>query len=178
MLRRENERDDVYLMVTFPGVDLTYDVRLSGELLLAHRFRDARAAQQSGSQRARVLFLGPSWALPLWQPMGFPTPLCDRDGVSEPGEMALESSKPVVILKFDMHIYTSTLTLEGLNHAIKEFCIPLDLHPRLPSLDLTMNKLPDDVIGIYVEQLDQGGMRIPFSTFLLVVIKYFRVHIS
>ncbi|GJY66202.1 hypothetical protein Tco_0468440 [Tanacetum coccineum] len=42
---------------------------------------------------------------------------------------ALESSKPVVILKFDMHIYTSTLTLEGLNHVIKEFCIPLDLHP-------------------------------------------------
>nr|GFA53314.1 hypothetical protein [Tanacetum cinerariifolium] len=69
-------------MVTFPGVDLTYDVRLSCDLLLALRFRDAQTAQQSDSQRAHVLFLGPSWALPLWQPMGFSTPLCDRDGIS------------------------------------------------------------------------------------------------
>ncbi|GJS36283.1 hypothetical protein Tco_0534665 [Tanacetum coccineum] len=97
--------------------------------------------------------------------------------IREPGEMAPESLKTVVILKFDMYIYTSTLALKELNQAIKEFCIPEDLRPRLPSPDLTMNKLPGDVIGIYVEQLDQGGMRIPFSTFLLAVIRYFRVHI-
>ncbi|GJW60923.1 hypothetical protein Tco_0110258 [Tanacetum coccineum] len=90
---------------------------------------------------------------------------------SEPGEMALESLRPVVIPKFDMHIYTSTLTLEELSQAMREFCIPTDLCPRLPSPDLTMNKLPDDVIRLYVEQLDHGGMRIPFSTFLLVIIK-------
>ncbi|GKE31915.1 hypothetical protein Tco_1451237 [Tanacetum coccineum] len=97
---------------------------------------------------------------------------------SEPGEMAPESSTSVVIPKFDMQIYTSSLTLEELNQAIKEFYIPTDLRPRLPSPDLTMNKLPNDVIGIYVEQLDHGGMRILFSTFLLAVIRYFRVHIS
>ncbi|GKC49581.1 hypothetical protein Tco_1072326 [Tanacetum coccineum] len=90
---------------------------------------------------------------------------------SKPEEMAPERSKPVVISKFDMHIYTFTLTLKELNQAIKEFFILMDLHPRLPPPDLTMNKLPNDVIGIYVEQLDQGGMRIPFSTFLLVVIR-------
>ncbi|GKB36737.1 hypothetical protein Tco_0881679 [Tanacetum coccineum] len=89
---------------------------------------------------------------------------------SEPEEMALERSKPVVISKFDMHIYTSTLTLKELNQAIKEFFIPMDLRPRLPPSDLTMNKLLNDVIGIYIEQLDQGRMGIPFSTFLLVVI--------
>ncbi|GJQ96615.1 hypothetical protein Tco_0007754 [Tanacetum coccineum] len=94
---------------------------------------------------------------------------------SEPGEMAPESSKPVVIPKLYMYIYTSTLTLEELNQAIKEFCILTDLRPRLPPPDLTMNKLSDDVIGVYVEHLDQGGMRIPFSTFLLNVIKYFRI---
>ncbi|GKB80567.1 hypothetical protein Tco_0947462 [Tanacetum coccineum] len=51
----------------------------------------------------------------------------------------------------------------------------MDLRPRLPSPELTMDKLPLNVIGIYVEQLEQGGMRIPFSNFLLALIKHFRV---
>nr|GEV38563.1 hypothetical protein [Tanacetum cinerariifolium] len=96
---------------------------------------------------------------------------------SEPEDMYPKSSKTVVILKFDMYIYTSTLALKELNQAIKDFCIPEGLRPRLPSPDLTMNKLLDNVIDIYVEQLDQGRMRIPFSTFLLAVIRYFQVHI-
>nr|GEW95875.1 hypothetical protein [Tanacetum cinerariifolium] len=51
----------------------------------------------------------------------------------------------------------------------KEMALEIASHlrPRLPSPDLTMNKLLLIVIGIYVEQLDQGGMTIPFSTFLL-----------
>nr|GEV57188.1 hypothetical protein [Tanacetum cinerariifolium] len=41
-----------------------------------------------------------------------------------------------------------------------------------------MDKLSLNIIGIYVEQLEQGGLRIPFSTFFLAVIKHFRVHVS
>ncbi|GKB68738.1 hypothetical protein Tco_0930150 [Tanacetum coccineum] len=52
----------------------------------------------------------------------------------------------------------------------RSFSFRWDLRPRLPPSDLTMNKLLNDVIGIYIEQLDQGRMGIPFSTFLLVVI--------
>ncbi|GJV17145.1 hypothetical protein Tco_1362468 [Tanacetum coccineum] len=96
----------------------------------------------------------------------------------EPGEMAPKSLQVVVIPKFDVHIHTSTLTTKELKQVIKEFCISADLRPRLPSPDLTMDKLPLIVIGIYVEQLDQGRMMIPFSTFLLAVIKQFQVHIS
>ncbi|GJY25841.1 hypothetical protein Tco_0400567 [Tanacetum coccineum] len=33
-------------------------------------------------------------------------------------------------------------------------------------------------IGIYLEQLEQGGLRIPFSTFFLAVIKHFGMHVS
>ncbi|GJX24833.1 ribonuclease H-like domain-containing protein [Tanacetum coccineum] len=54
------------------------------------------------------------------------------DHQSEPGEMALESSKPVVIPKFNTHIFTSTLTLKELNQAIKEFCIPMDYALAFP----------------------------------------------
>ncbi|GJS10541.1 hypothetical protein Tco_0367337 [Tanacetum coccineum] len=79
--------------------------------------------------------------------------------------MAPESSQVVVILKFDMHIHTSTLTTKELKEAITEYCIPTDLHPRLPSPELTMDNLPPNVIGIYIEQLEQGGLRIHLSTF-------------
>nr|GEW03501.1 zinc finger, CCHC-type [Tanacetum cinerariifolium] len=46
---------------------------------------------------------------------------------SEPGEMAPESSKAVIIPKFDMHVYTFKLTSEELQTIIKEYCILMDL---------------------------------------------------
>ncbi|GKB30612.1 hypothetical protein Tco_0870013 [Tanacetum coccineum] len=73
---------------------------------------------------------------------------------SEPGEMVSETLRVVVVPKFDMHIYTSTLTLKELNQVIETYGIPEDLRFLLPSPDLTMNKLLDDVVGIYVEQLE------------------------
>ncbi|GJZ59396.1 hypothetical protein Tco_0615212 [Tanacetum coccineum] len=92
--------------------------------------------------------------------------------------MAPESSQVMVMPKFDMHTYTSTLTTKELKEVVIEYCIPLDLHPRLPPPKLTMDKLPSKYIGIYVEQLEQGGLRIPFSAFFLVVIKHFKVYVS
>nr|GEW20568.1 hypothetical protein [Tanacetum cinerariifolium] len=97
---------------------------------------------------------------------------------SEPGEMASESSRAVVLPKFDMHIYTSRLTSSKLKAAIEEYCIPLDLHPRLPHPGMMMNRLPSKYIGLYIEQLEQGGLRIPFSSFFLAVIRHFGVHFS
>ncbi|GJX41830.1 hypothetical protein Tco_0256820 [Tanacetum coccineum] len=77
-----------------------------------------------------------------------------------------------------MHVYTSILTTKELKEAITEYCIPTDLHPRLPPPDLTMNKLLSKYIRIYIEQLEQGGLRVPFYTFFLAVIKHFGVHVS
>nr|GEV83060.1 hypothetical protein [Tanacetum cinerariifolium] len=59
---------------------------------------------------------------------------------SEPGEMAPESSRVVVVSKFDMHIYTSKLTSTELKDAIDEYCIPINLRPRLPHLGMSMNR--------------------------------------
>ncbi|GJS23949.1 hypothetical protein Tco_0452581 [Tanacetum coccineum] len=97
---------------------------------------------------------------------------------SEPGEMAPKSSKVVVLPKFDMHIYTFELTSAKLKAAVEEYCIPLDLHPRLPHPDMTMNRLPSRYIRIYIEQLEQEGLRVLFSSFFLAVIKHFGVHVS
>nr|GEV52355.1 hypothetical protein [Tanacetum cinerariifolium] len=96
----------------------------------------------------------------------------------DPDEMAPKSSKTVVLPKFDMYIYTPELTSSELTTAIEEYGIPMDLHPRLPFLGMTMNRLPSRYIRLYIEQLDQGGLRIPFSSFFLAVIKHFKVHVS
>ncbi|GJZ57585.1 hypothetical protein Tco_0613079 [Tanacetum coccineum] len=76
---------------------------------------------------------------------------------SEPREMAPESSQAMVFPKFDMHIHTSILTAEELKDVMSEYCIPVDLHPRLPPSGLTMNKLSSRYIRIYLEHLEQGG---------------------
>ncbi|GKC70988.1 hypothetical protein Tco_1116871 [Tanacetum coccineum] len=80
---------------------------------------------------------------------------------SEPGEMALENPQVVVISKFDMHIHTSTLTIKELKQSITDYCVPMDLHPRLPPPELTMDNLPPNFIGIYIEQLEQERRAIP-----------------
>nr|GEV83061.1 reverse transcriptase domain-containing protein [Tanacetum cinerariifolium] len=74
-------------------------------------------------------------------------PLCADHLRCEPGEMAPESSRAVVVLKFDMHIYTSKLTSTELKDAIDEYCIPVDLHPRLPHPGMAMNRLPSRFIA-------------------------------
>ncbi|GJY58422.1 hypothetical protein Tco_0458314 [Tanacetum coccineum] len=65
--------------------------------------------------------------------------------------MAPESSRAVVVPKFDMHIYTSELTSTELKDAINGYCIPLDLHPRLPHPGMTMNRLPSRYIVISMD---------------------------
>ncbi|GKA08150.1 hypothetical protein Tco_0687481 [Tanacetum coccineum] len=98
--------------------------------------------------------------------------------ISEPDEMALERSKAVVLPKFDMHVITSDLTLDELKTAVDEYAILEDLHPRLPPPGIMMNRLPSRYIGLYIEQFETGGLRVPFSSFFLAVIKHFEVHVS
>ncbi|GJX62493.1 hypothetical protein Tco_0295393 [Tanacetum coccineum] len=71
-----------------------------------------------------------------------------------------------------------TLSKNDLKDLVKTYRIPLDLHPRLPDHGFTMDCLLADAIGIYSEFLWFSSVRVPFSTFLLFVLKYFKVHIS
>ncbi|GJY01687.1 hypothetical protein Tco_0359839 [Tanacetum coccineum] len=83
--------------------------------------------------------------------------------VSKPDEMMSVSSKASVVSKFDMHVHVSTLSSKELEDVIETYGIPRDLRPRFSDPELTMDKLPDGVIGIYVEQLHQGGRNKAFS---------------
>ncbi|GKE30144.1 hypothetical protein Tco_1445528 [Tanacetum coccineum] len=83
-----------------------------------------------------------------------------------------------IMAKKDMDLYHSRLTLDDLNDLIIKYKIPCDLHPRLPSEDFVMSELSDDAIGIYHRMFDFFGVQIPFSSFLLALIKHYRVHFS
>nr|GEU91526.1 transposase (putative), gypsy type [Tanacetum cinerariifolium] len=89
-----------------------------------------------------------------------------------------QTAGDVVFPKFDMHVYTSVLTPGEVKNLVAEYAIPSDLHPCVPPSGLTMNRLPVDKICIYDRYLELSGVRVPFSTFLLAVIKHFRVYIS
>nr|GEZ19509.1 transposase (putative), gypsy type [Tanacetum cinerariifolium] len=52
-----------------------------------------------------------------------------------------------IVLKFDMHVYTSVLTFDEVKNLVAESAIPLDLHPCVPPSGLTMNRLSADKIG-------------------------------
>ncbi|PWA80837.1 F-box domain, FBD domain, Leucine-rich repeat domain, L domain-like protein [Artemisia annua] len=93
-------------------------------------------------------------------------------------DVASGSASSGVIPKFDMHTITSVLTEGQVETIAQTYGISSDLNPRVPPPGMTMNRLPRNSIGIYEAYLEFSGVRVPFSTFLLQVIYYFRVHIS
>nr|GEV83611.1 hypothetical protein [Tanacetum cinerariifolium] len=86
----------------------------------------------------------------------------------------------LLMAKKDMHTYVSRLKDTELDTLISTYDIPLDLKPRLPDPNFRMINLParDTATGIYSRIFDTSGVRIPFSSFLLPVLKYLKVHIS
>ncbi|GKA77579.1 hypothetical protein Tco_0784040, partial [Tanacetum coccineum] len=82
------------------------------------------------------------------------------------------------LLKFDMHLYKSSLNESHVKYLVKLYGIPKDLHPWVVPEGMTMNDLPPSVIGLYAHHFQQGGLRVPFSSFFLKVIEHFCVHIS
>ena len=80
--------------------------------------------------------------------------------------------------KMDMHKKFSKIRSSEVDAMVQAFGIPIDLHPRVPPRDMTMDRLPQDAIGLCVQYFFEGGLNVPFSIFLLEVIKYFKVHIS
>ncbi|GKB98811.1 hypothetical protein Tco_0984948 [Tanacetum coccineum] len=77
-----------------------------------------------------------------------------------------------------MPSHESEMTSKDVKSLALRHGVPLDLHPVALRKGWTMNKLPDDMIGLYEQYFEFSGIRVPFSTFLLAVIKHFRVHIS
>ncbi|GJU91634.1 hypothetical protein Tco_1304057 [Tanacetum coccineum] len=77
-----------------------------------------------------------------------------------------------------MDLYHSRLTQDDLNELIFKYKIPRDPHPLLPAEEFVMFELLNDAIGVYHRIFDFFGVRIPFSSFLLALIKHYKVHFT
>ncbi|GJU01909.1 hypothetical protein Tco_1112247 [Tanacetum coccineum] len=80
--------------------------------------------------------------------------------------------------KRDMGSYISTMKPSDVKTLTRKYKIPRDLHPVAVSSEWTMDRLTDEYIGLYEQYFEFVGLRVPFSTFLLAVIRHFHVHIS
>ncbi|GKA04739.1 hypothetical protein Tco_0683859 [Tanacetum coccineum] len=80
--------------------------------------------------------------------------------------------------KRDMGSYISTMKPSDVKALTRKYKIPRDLHPVAVSSEWTMDRLTDEYIGLYEQYFEFVGLRVPFSTFLLAVIRHFHVHIS
>nr|GEX08719.1 hypothetical protein [Tanacetum cinerariifolium] len=80
--------------------------------------------------------------------------------------------------KNDMKDCICTISKNDLKEFVKTYRILLDLYPCLPDPGFTMDRLPAHAIGIHSNFLWFFDVCVPFSTFLLSVLKYFKVHIS
>ncbi|GJW02514.1 hypothetical protein Tco_1561370 [Tanacetum coccineum] len=89
--------------------------------------------------------------------------------LEESNDLDISDAKPIdpvleasPLLKFDMHLYKSSLSETHVKWLTKCYDILEDLHPRVVLEGLTMDALPNDAIGLYAHHFQQGGLRDKF----------------
>nr|GEW65543.1 putative transposase (putative), gypsy type [Tanacetum cinerariifolium] len=70
------------------------------------------------------------------------------------------------------------LTQKGLKIFCETFHIPDDVHPQLPSPSQTIHEMPTGKIGVYTRFSEYANFRLPLSTFLINVLRYYRINLS
>uniref|UniRef100_A0A251RPF2 Transposase (putative) gypsy type domain-containing protein n=1 Tax=Helianthus annuus TaxID=4232 RepID=A0A251RPF2_HELAN len=72
----------------------------------------------------------------------------------------------------------SVLTPRQFDKFVREYRIPLDLHPVLPSRTEVIYPFRQGKFPFYTRVCNFANYRVPFSRFLIKVLQFFRVHIS
>nr|GEW61952.1 hypothetical protein [Tanacetum cinerariifolium] len=70
------------------------------------------------------------------------------------------------------------LTHEALDTFCNTFHIPEEVHPVLPNQDDTMHERPTKKIELYTRFFDFANFKFPLSTFLVDILRHFRINIS
>ncbi|GJV93963.1 hypothetical protein Tco_1541776 [Tanacetum coccineum] len=72
----------------------------------------------------------------------------------------------------------STLTLKALKNFCDTYHIPDEVHPQIPTSNQTIHEMPAGKIGVYTRFFKYANFRLLLSTFLVNVLKHYRIHIS
>nr|GEZ08902.1 hypothetical protein [Tanacetum cinerariifolium] len=70
------------------------------------------------------------------------------------------------------------LTHEALDDFCNTFPIPEEVHPILPNQVDTMHERPVEKIRLYTRFFDFANFRLPLSTFLVDILRYFQINVS
>ncbi|GJZ56345.1 hypothetical protein Tco_0611538 [Tanacetum coccineum] len=70
------------------------------------------------------------------------------------------------------------LTQKGLDIFCHKFHILEDVHPQLPSPNQTIHEMPTGKIGVYTRFFEYANFRLPLSTFLVNVLRHYRINLS
>ncbi|GJY50589.1 V-type proton ATPase subunit B2 [Tanacetum coccineum] len=142
------------------------------------------ASSLSSAESALVCFLA-QFSFFLLHLLGYPPLESFTMSLEDSGDLDIPDAAPVdpaleagVLPKFDMHLYRSSLNETHVRYLVKLYGIPEELHPRVAPAGMTMDVLPPGAIGLYAHHFQQGGLRVPFSSFFLKVVEHFCVHIS
>nr|GEV60251.1 transposase (putative), gypsy type [Tanacetum cinerariifolium] len=72
----------------------------------------------------------------------------------------------------------SVLTRKGFNIFCQKFHIPEEVYPELPSPSQTIHEMPSGKIGVYTRFFEFANFRLHLSTFLVDILRYYRIHLS
>ncbi|GJR64575.1 hypothetical protein Tco_0010640 [Tanacetum coccineum] len=72
----------------------------------------------------------------------------------------------------------SALTQRALQFFCETYHIPDEVHPQLPNPNQTIHEMPTGKIGVYTRFFEYANFRLPLSTFLVDVLRYYHIHIS
>ncbi|GJX48778.1 hypothetical protein Tco_0273968 [Tanacetum coccineum] len=72
----------------------------------------------------------------------------------------------------------SVLTQKGLDIFCHKFYIPEDVHPQLPSPNQMTHEMLVGKIGVYTRFFEYANFRLPLFTFLVNVLRHFRINLS
>ncbi|GJZ00595.1 hypothetical protein Tco_0518024 [Tanacetum coccineum] len=70
------------------------------------------------------------------------------------------------------------LTRKALDAFCTKYHIPEEVHVVLPNQNDTMHERPTEKIGLYTRFVDYANFRLPLSTFLVDILRHFRINIS
>ncbi|GKD16830.1 hypothetical protein Tco_1205988 [Tanacetum coccineum] len=72
----------------------------------------------------------------------------------------------------------SALTQRALQFFCETYHIPDEVHPQLPNSNQMIHEMPTGKIGVYTRFFEYANFRLPLSTFLVNVLRYYHIHIS
>ncbi|GJR48896.1 hypothetical protein Tco_1316999 [Tanacetum coccineum] len=122
----------------------------------------------------------------LGSPYLSPSSLCLALGLSGTGSSQDVLLPLIMLASFFARLFKMTnfaakhsiMTPEMVENFCNDYYIPDEVHPVAPGRDKTITQFPEGKVGVYTRFFDYCGYRIPFTKFLMAVLRYFRIHIS